>query len=186
MLQNKLALRRLLITIHLYAAGFLAPIFIVVGLTGALYIMGAEPETTARQVTLPADAKLDLSSPSLEDDVRSLLSETDVDVRFGYLRVWDGGFQTRPTSRAFVEVDVTEEGMTATYHRPGLYFALLELHKGHGPELFRLYQILSGIGMLIVVLGGIAVGLLAPAYQKVTLGASAVGLVGFILLGFLV
>lgn len=182
---NIIAIRRLLITIHLYAAGFLAPLFLLVGFTGAAYIAGVEPKAVETPIDLPATLQIDPTSPSLDDDVSTILVGAGIDPGFDYLQTWDGGIQTRPTSRTYVEFDLSGDAPKATKFQPDFYYSLLEMHKGHGPEIFRIYQIIAGTGLLIVVIGGVAVGLIAPAYRRDTLIASALGLVAFVGLGFL-
>ncbi|MEE9329902.1 MAG: hypothetical protein V3V30_07155, partial [Parvularculaceae bacterium] len=64
--------------------------------------------------------------------------------------------------------------------------SLMELHKGHGPQLFKTYQKLVALGLMVVVLGGLVVGILAPLYRRKTLIACGIGLLGFVLLGFVI
>jgi len=63
---------------------------------------------------------------------------------------------------------------------------MMELHKGHGPQLFKSYQKLVALLLLGVVLGGILVGLLAKAYRRQTSIAVIGGIVAFILVGFVI
>ncbi len=53
-------------------------------------------------------------------------------------------------------------------HEPSLQYRMMELHKGHGPEKFKIYQIAAGIALFLVVIGGLVVGLLAKAYRAKT------------------
>ena len=82
---------------------------------------------------------------------------------------------TRPTTRSFVRFQDTPDGLTAELNKPDLPYTLMELHKGHGPQLYRMYQIAVAIVLLLVVIGGMAVGLLARNYRRSTLIAGAVG-----------
>ena len=61
----------------------------------------------------------------------------------------------------------------------------MELHKGHGPRVYRTYQLLVAVGLFIVVVGGLIVGLLANTYRRPTLVATAAGTVLVTLLGFI-
>ena len=63
---------------------------------------------------------------------------------------------------------------------------MMELHKGHGPKLFKSYQKLVALLLLAVVFGGILVGLLAKAYRRHTIIALAGGFISFILIGFVI
>ena len=62
---------------------------------------------------------------------------------------------------------------------------MMELHKGHGPQIFKSYQKFVALLLLGVVLGGILVGLLAKTYRRQTTIAVTVGVVLFILVGFI-
>lgn len=178
------ALRRLLIQAHLYFAALLAPFFLMVGVTGALYVADIKGEETTTPITFDASARLDPESATLEDDVRGLLAAAGVPVRFDYLVVRGASITTRPTSRAYARIDVRDGLVEGTINQPDTARALMELHKGHGPEIFRSYQIVAGSVLALVVLGGVAVGLLAPSYRRATILAGLAGLAVFALLAF--
>jgi len=181
---NTLKFRRLLILIHLYLASILAPIFILVAVTGGLYLARIQPSIVSTPITLSENADLDFNSSNLEKDVEIILADANVDLKFEYIRSRGNMAFTRPTSRTFVEFENTSEGLKASLQEPSLYYALLELHKGHGPTVFRTYQILAGISLLLVVLGGLLVGLMAKAYRRPTLIAMTGGTILFFILAF--
>ena len=56
---NSLKLRRLLITVHLWLAGLLAPAFLVVAISGGFYLTGVEAKTETTPIELPAGTTLD-------------------------------------------------------------------------------------------------------------------------------
>lgn len=175
---NPLKLRRLLITLHLWIAGLLAPAFLVVAVSGGLDMAGIEPSVKQSPLTLPADTRLDFGSDQLEQQVRDLLDALDVDIDFEYVRSSDSWVMTRPTSRTFVRIEQGGQGaIEATINRPNLQYALMELHKGHGPGLYRLYQVVVALALFLAVIGGVTVGLLARNYRKPTLIATLVGTV---------
>jgi hypothetical protein len=182
---NPLKLRRLLISIHLYVAGFMAPAILLMAMTGGLHLAGASETMTRTEIALPANAELDFNSETLEADIRTLLDEAGIDHRFEYVRGRGDMVQLRPTSRTFLELAQTPDGLKATRVQPNLMAGLMELHKGHGPRLYRLYGVLVGLALAIAVLGGILVGWLAPAYRRTTMIATGLGLIPFILIGFI-
>jgi hypothetical protein len=92
---------------------------------------------------------------------------------------------TRPTTRDYVSFEQGPDGLTASLHKPDFAYALMELHKGHGPRLYRTYQILVAAGLFFVVVGGLIVGLLANTYRRPTVIATAAGMVLVTLLGFI-
>lgn len=183
---NPLKLRRTLILVHLYLASILAPMFILVAITGALYLTGNKGATTSTPITLPASASLDFKSDSLKQDIEAILVAAGVEHNFEYVRTRGNSGMTRPTSRPYVKFDQTPSGLTASLETPNLQYKMMELHKGHGPQLFKKYQILAGISLFFVILGGLIVGILAKAYRKPTLIATVGGTLVFIVLAFLI
>lgn len=179
-------IRKFLVLAHLYFAGFLAPAFLLVAVSGGLYLIGNKGEFASSPVNLPANATLDFKSPTLEADVRALFKAGNIEEDFEYIKDRGTKIQTRPTSREYIEIAQTDEGLTATRKTPNLQGSLMELHKGHGPKLFKTYQKLVALGLMGVVFGGIFVGLLAAGYRRKTIIASVIGLITFIVLAFIV
>ncbi|WP_373490157.1 hypothetical protein [Parasphingorhabdus sp.] len=60
----------------------------------------------------------------------------------------------------------------------------MELHKGHGPASFKIYQVVAGMALFLVIVGGLIVGLLARAYRGKTVFSLILGTGLFLLLGF--
>ena len=175
-------MRKTLINLHLLFAGFMAPAFLLVAISGGAYLAGFKGTLDESPVSLPAGASLDFNADTLEDDVRALLAEADIDHDFEYIRNRGSRIELRPTSRRYLSFSQTPEGLRATRHDPDLQKSMIELHKGHGPKLFRTYQQVVSITLIGVVLGGVAVGLLARVYRRRTLLAVALGTVVFALL----
>lgn len=179
---NSLKIRRVLINLHLIFAGLMAPAFLLLATSGGLYLMNIKGTTTDTPVPLAADAALDFSSATLDADVRALLAQNNIDHRFEYIRDRGTTIELRPTSRTYLTLSQTPDGLTATRHNPDLQKSMIELHKGHGPSLFKLYQKFVAIFLIAVVLGGVLVGLLAKAYRGKTLISLAAGTVIFLIL----
>lgn len=182
---SKAKTRNFLVKCHLWAAGLLAPLFILVAYTGAAYLLDFKGEVKETPIALPAGTSLDPDSASVESDVRRILAANRLSTDFDYLRMGDGSITTRPTSRTFVTFERDDAGQwSATLNEPNLQYALIELHKGHGPALYRYYQILAAVVLFLVVLGGLVVGWLAPSYRRATSIGLGVGTLVFGLLAF--
>lgn len=179
-------LRKLLILAHLWFAGFMAPAFLLVAISGGLYLTGNKGDFKKQDITLPAMASLDFKSSTLEQDVRDLLTSANIDQKFEYIKNRGTVIQLRPTSRTHIEFRQTDQGLTATRKTPNFQGKIMELHKGHGPKLFKLYQKLVALALIGVVFGGILVGFLAKAYRRQTLIALISGSFIFIILGFFI
>lgn len=183
---NILKIRNIMILFHLIGAGLMAPAFLLVALSGGLYLTGNKGEFTSVPVPLPEAVSLNFESPTLEADVRQLLNETGLDQDFEYIRNRGSVIQLRPTSRSHYQFKQTPDGLTATRETPNIVAAMMELHKGHGPELFKLYQKFVALFLFFVVFGGVVVGLLAKKYRVKTIASLAVGTIAFVWLGFIV
>lgn len=178
--------RKTMINLHLLFAGFLAPAFLLVAISGGLYLIGNKGKFDAEKLTLPASASLDFQSATLDTDVRTLLDSAGIAHKFGYVKSRGANkIHLRPTSRTYLEFVQTESGLTAFRVTPDFQGSMMELHKGHGPKLFKLYQKLVALGLIGVVFGGVFVGLLAKAYRRKTLAALGVGTVLFLILALL-
>ncbi len=172
---NKVKLRNILVTIHLYAAALLAPAFLLVAISGGLYLADVKGGTKDTPIAIPAGTKFDTESPTFEADVRTFLKAQKVDVDFEYIRARGDSFTTRPTSRPHVAFEEKDGQLTAKYVMPEPLNALMEIHKGHGPRAYRIFGMLAGLAMFIVVMGGLLIGLLSPAYRKPTIISALAG-----------
>jgi len=178
-------IRKLLVTLHLIFAGLLTPAFLLVAITGGNYLLGNKGSFEKTPITLSAGSTLDFGSKSLEADVKKLLASNNIDHTFEYVKNRGTTIQLRPTSRKYIEMKQTPKGLTADWVQPSLQAGFMELHKGHGPKLFKTYSKLVALGLLGVVLGGFLVGFLAPAYRRKTLVATGLGTLLFFALVFL-
>lgn len=178
-------MRRKLIYLHLVLAGVMAPAFLLLAVSGGLYLVGIKGSTADTAVALPADAVLDFDSPDLDARVRALLQRGGIEHDFEYIRNRGSRIELRPTSRTYLSLAQTPDGLRAMRHDPDLQKSLIELHKGHGPQLFKLYQKIVALVLLGVVFGGVAVGLMSRVYRRPTQISLLVGTAVFAALAML-
>lgn len=178
--------RKYLILAHLWLAGLMAPAFALHAISGGLYLMNVKGQAATERVALPAGAALDFKSPTLEADVRALLKTANLKDDFEYVKNRGTVIQLRPTSKPYYEFKQGSKGLSATRVKPDTVRSMMELHKGHGPQLFKSYQKLVALLLLAVVLGGILVGMLSKAYRRQTSIALVMGLVVFVFVGFVI
>lgn len=176
--------RKYLILAHLWLAGLMAPAFALHAISGGLYLMNIKGNASTERVALPEGAQLDFESTTLEDEVRDLLETANLKHDFEYIRNRGTVIQLRPTSKTYLEFKQSPQGLSATRVKPDTVMSMMELHKGHGPQIFKSYQKLVALLLIAVVLGGIFVGLMAKAYRRQTVVAVVAGVVVFILVGF--
>jgi len=179
---NNPKIRRLLILLHLYAAAFMAPAFVLVAITGGLHIAGDGEAVVSSPLRIAEGATIDYKSNTIDDDVRALLKASNIDHKFEYVKVRGSSLQLRPTSRPYIEIRKSGDDLSATLIKPNFQKAMMEIHKGHGPMKLRKYHILVAISLFFVIFGGILVGLLAKAYRKKTITALGLGFVLYFVL----
>lgn len=182
---NNPKIRKFLILVHLFAASFMAPAFLLVAVTGGMHMVGGVESETKVPLSLPAGMQIDLKSPTAEADIRALLASANIDHDFEYLKNRGSSAQTRPTSRPYIAFSQKDGVWTATKNTPNFMKAAMEIHKGHGPKILRTYHKLVALMLFGVIFGGILVGLLAKAYRRKTIGALAIGTLLYLVLIFL-
>ena len=174
--------RALFIQIHLYLSAFFSVAVILVATSGGLYLLGVKGSVeTTRVAVLPA-AAMQLAEPS-KANVLMVLEQAGVSgFDFDYVKDRGSVLQTRPTSRPYYQLTASGEAVEIDYVVPSLQKSMMELHMGHGPSKYRIYQQIFAAGMLFIIVSGLWLGLSSPRLRKPT--AIAAGC-GFILFGVL-
>lgn len=164
------------IKLHLIAAAFFTPALLLVAVSGGLYLLGIKGEITQTPVPVPAGQNLDPQSPTLDADVRAFLQSVDIEPDFEYVKVSGSRLYTRPTSEPHYEIQITPDGITMAHNRPSLQKALIELHKGHGPLMFKDFQQAMAAALLFILLSGTWLGLSSKGLRLTTVAAAGSGL----------
>ena len=176
--------RKLLVTIHLYLASFFAPLIILVGLTGGLYILGVKGSVERSDAAKIEQRTLLAPNEQSNAYIAGLLEEVGIEHSFDYIKAGPETI-TRPTSRTFYQFKQVGEDIVIVRNEPSTMNKLMELHKGHGPILFRYFEALCAIGLLFVMISGLYLGLQSPMLKKKTLLLSGSGLAVFALLALI-
>lgn len=171
--------RKLIVTIHLYLAAFFSPIVIIMALSGGLYLLDYEGEVVRSEVGHVAGARLDADSQTLRSDVVAILTTLNIDARVEEVRVRGTNFYTRPSSRQNYTLRQTESGVDVEVANPNLQAMMMELHKGHGPKIYVLLETVFAVGLMLIMLSGMYLGWMSPAYKQKTILLSAAGLLVF-------
>ena len=177
--------RRLLVSIHLYLAAFFAPMVIVMAVSGGLYLLGEKGQMQSRELGFVSGLSLKDDSPSLTDDVRTVLHRMGVGARFEYVKGKGGEFSTRPSSREHYRLSQKADGVAVAVISPSLQAAVMELHKGHGPRWYKYLETVFALGLLLIMLSGLYLGLMSSAYRRQTLVLAGSGLILFLVLVYL-
>jgi hypothetical protein len=174
--------RKLFITIHLYLASFFAPFVLLVAISGGLYLAGVKGTVESNEI-YSGVAGIDTKSATLKKDVEGLLTTAGVaDYSFEYVKVKGDTLYTRPTSREHYVIKLSQGSATLTHAQPSLQSRMVELHKGHGPMLFKTFQQIFAVGLLFVFLSGVWLGVSSPALRVPTAITAVAGAVVFSLL----
>ncbi|CAA0082441.1 Uncharacterised protein [Zhongshania aliphaticivorans] len=173
--------RKLFVSIHLYLAAFFAPVVIVMAVSGGLYLMDYKGEVTRTHIGHVAGEKLDANSKTLRVDVLNILATLNVDARVESVRVRGENFYTRPSSGRNYTLRQSDTGVNVEEVNPNLQAAMMELHKGHGPAIYKLYEKLFAIALVLIMLSGLYLGWMSPLYKRKMLLLSGAGIVVFVL-----
>lgn len=170
---------------HLFAAAFFAPVLIIIATSGGLYLLGIKGSVEETTVLTPAGASLNLDSDTLDADVARLLADAGISHEFEYLRAGENSLTTRPTSTTYYVLAATAEGVKISKQVPSLQKSMIELHKGHGPVLFKEFQKFMAAALLFVLLSGTWLGLSSKGLRNKTFATMGGGLLAFLTLAFL-
>ena len=179
-------MRKYWVRIHLFTAAFFAPIFLMMAVSGGLYLIGVKGEVNVTPVTGVKSSAIDLDASSLEDDVRLLLVSNGIDHEFEYLKINGNRLTTRPTSRDHYELVVLANEVTISRMEPDLQKSMIELHMGHGPLLFKDLQKVMAVGLVLVLISGLWLGLSAVNLRQATALTSGAGLAVFVIVALLI
>jgi len=175
--------RKLLITVHMYLSAFFAPAVLLVAISGGLYLIGIKGEVTQEVIFQSDEIMIDSDSASLHADVANLLSIAGVrSYTFDYVKVKGASLYTRPSSSDYYLIHLKPGHLELIYAQPSLQSRLIELHKGHGPTLFKTFQQVFALGLVIIILSGLWLGISATRLRRSTLLTLSAGAVVFGLL----
>ncbi len=177
--------RRLLVSIHLYLAAFFAPMVIIMAVSGGLYLLGVKGQMQSAELGFVSGLKLDAESPTLFDDVDAALLGLGVEANFEYVKGKGSEFSTRPSSREHYRLSQRADGVAVSVVSPSLQGAVMELHKGHGPNWYKQFQTAFALGLIFIMISGLYLGLMSAAYRRQTLVLCSAGLFIFLALAFL-
>ena len=175
--------RKLLITIHLYLAAFFAPAVILVAISGGLYLVGVKGEVEQETIYSSSSVTIDSKSASLHADVAALLATAGVkSYSYEYVKVSGTKLYTRPTSSDHYIIKSGGGVVEVIHARPNLQSRMIELHKGHGPSIFKTFQKAFAVALMFIILSGLWMGVSAARLRRSTLLTASSEAIVFMLL----
>ncbi len=178
-------MRNTWIKVHLFIAAFFAPMLLMTAISGGLYLIGEKGSVDKIAIEVESPKALDIKSDTLEADVRELITTNSIDHDFEYLKVSGSTVTTRPTSKVFYQFNLGGDETTVSRNEPDVVYALIELHKGHGPTLYKQLQKVMALGLLVVLLSGLWMGISSPTLRIPAISMFTGGLLVFIVIGLL-
>jgi len=178
-------MRIIWIRLHLWTASFLSAILLMIAISGGLYLFGQKGSTETTRISTPAEAQLDANSENLEAEVRALLNAVNSDYDFEYIKQDGNSLVTRPTSRTYYEIVIEAQEFEITRHDPDWIKTIVELHKGHGPLLYKRFQQFTAAGLVFILLTGLWLGLSSKGLRQQTFLAIGLGFLVFLTLALL-
>lgn len=170
--------RSTLIDIHLILSSFFLPFLLLMPLTGFLYLAGQKGEVK-KELVYSINEKL--PTENKEEWLNEQFKRFDSEYKYEYIKSNGTTHIMRPTSKNFYTILETETGIEVYKSEPTLLSKMIELHKGHGPNLFRAMEALFGLFLMLIVISGMWLALTVKAYRKKTFISLALGVLVFIL-----
>lgn len=177
--------RRLLINVHMYLAAFFAPAILFIAISGGSYLLGFKGNKTEEIVYQNHASQLSLESETLDEDVINILRNVSIDYQYEYLKVSGNKIITRPSTRIHYELKIKDNShLELKEITPDLQYRIIELHKGHGPGVFKSYQKVFAIGLFLIVVSGLWLGISASGLRVQSILTSVLGGILFLILAF--
>jgi hypothetical protein len=155
--------RHHLITVHMILSTFLLPFLLMMPLSGGLYLFGIKGDEV-REESFEIDVEIPQGELERENYFRELSRAQSLNLDFEYIKENGDTLIFRPTSKDYYSA---QDGRAKfTHHRPSLLKKMMELHKGHGPRNFKNFEMLFGLGLLLMTFTGVWMAILIPAYRK--------------------
>jgi len=174
--------RKVFVSIHLYLAAFLTPILLMIAISGGLYLLGFKGNLESNVIYEGDLAGFEFNSDDRKSVVDKFLKENNINLDYEYIKGGKNSFFTRPTSKTYLSFERKGNSLKVTQRKPDFIKSIVELHKGHGPLLFKTLQKITAVGLILVLLTGFYLGLTSPSLKNKTLAISGAGGLIFILL----
>lgn len=184
--------RALLTKLHLIFAALMFPAVLMFLVTGGLYTWGNKGEWHEEKAVITlAEPLAGLDEGAMKSVVLAQLQERDIATPSGKSSINGDGADTSFTwtgARSDVKLSTLDDPLQAevTIKSASLHRWLVQLHKGKGSTVFKVYATFLAITLLLLVLSGIIMGLQVKALRRITIvsmGAGAAVFVGFVLAG---
>lgn len=165
--------RSTLVHIHLAFAALLLPFILMFAVTGAFYTWGIKGGVEKTQYDIVLSKPLKYESEYLHQWLEDVLEIKGIETPSGQGRVKGGAdsYEYQWTgSTHTVSVAPSSDSLIAqlTVEKHSYYRYLVQLHKGKGGTLFKVYAAILAIGLLLLSLSGVIMALRMPKFRVLT------------------
>lgn len=171
--------RKTIINIHLILASFFIPFLLVMPFSGTLYLLGIKgTEIKQSEFTTQRNQGVEVN----KEVVEKILKDKNIDFSFNYIKKSGDLLILRPSTREHYQVKVSDQSLEFLKVSPDFIKKIVELHKGHGPSLFKQLQIISGIGFILITFSGLFLIFGVKTLLNLALIPASIGTLIFLLL----
>jgi hypothetical protein len=167
--------RKIMIYAHLGLAALFMPMLLLMPFTGAMYLWGFkgdEVKTEAFQLSAPIPE----NQADREQFFKDQFKQAGIEFKFESVNVSKTSVIFRPQTRDYYAASLGEGGgWTVSKVQPNLLKRLIEVHKGHGPNLMRIFESIFGMALILTTLSGLWLAWTVKPYRKVTLVSFGIG-----------
>lgn len=157
--------RKLYLNIHLYLAAFFLPFLLLMPITGVSYLLG-EKGSKISSVEFIVDELPPIEKNQQNDWIKNQFKNNNINFEWEYIKVNGKDLILRPSSVDHYIVSVQENRTEFIKIQPNFLLKMIELHKGHGPSLFKSLEIGAGIGLIFLTISGIILSFYSRSLRK--------------------
>ncbi len=147
--------RKTLIALHLVISSFFMPFLLLMPITGSLYLLN-EKGSVEREVAFHID---DSNIPKNNEErvtyFKDEFKNRGIDFDFEYIKTRGNNLTFRPSSRDHYLAKLNDSGAEVILLKPDFLLKTIELHKGHGPLMFKKLETIFGVGLVLMAISGI-------------------------------
>ena len=148
---------------------------IITAISGGLYLFGEKGTTQKEILYSGVSTEFNVNAQDVKLELTKVLQKFGEDASFETANGGSDFFFTRPTSKTFYVFEIKDEHLEFAKQTPNLNEIIVELHKGHGPKAFKIFQQILAIGLLFIVVSGLWLSLSSPMLRNKSLLASSLG-----------
>lgn len=165
--------RSFLVHTHLLISALLFPVILMFAVTGAFYTWGVKGSFESNEYDIALSQPLKKDSAYLHQWLEDILEIKGIQVPSGVGKLKGKGghyYYEWAGSARVVSVSPSPDQLIAqlTIDESSYYRYLVQLHKGKGGVVFKVYAAVVAIGLILLALSGVIMALRMPKYRALT------------------